>query len=133
MSAPLIYLDSSVGLAHLLNEDVVPPERLWQRSLVSSRLLEYESWRRLHALGLAESHGESLRAMLQSVALLDLPEPIVGRAREAFPAPVRTLDALHLSALQFLEEQGPKVQLATYDRRMREAAEAIGIELYDLS
>jgi hypothetical protein len=128
-----VYLDSSVGLAHLLTEDVVPPERIWKESLVSSRLLEYESWRRLHALGLAESHGDSLRAVLSSVAMLDLPEPVVGRAREAFPVPLRTLDALHLASLQFLVEQGQKVRLATYDRRMRDAAEAIGLELYDLS
>jgi predicted nucleic acid-binding protein len=127
-----VYLDSSVGLAHLLNEDVVPPQRIWMESLVSSRLLEYESWRRLHNLGLAESHGESLRAVLSSVALLDLPEPIVGRARDAFPVPLRTLDALHLSSLLFLAEQGQKVQLATYDRRLRDAAGAMGVHLYEL-
>jgi len=35
---------SSVALAHLLAEDRFPPEDLWQRQLVSSRLLEYEVW-----------------------------------------------------------------------------------------
>ena len=32
--------------------------RLWREKLVSSRLLEYEVWTRLHGRGLAKSHGE---------------------------------------------------------------------------
>lgn len=40
----MIYLDSSVALAHLLVEDRVPPAALWAEPLVSSRLLEYELW-----------------------------------------------------------------------------------------
>ena len=36
----MIYLDSSVALAHLLGETRVPPASIWQESLVSSRLLE---------------------------------------------------------------------------------------------
>ena len=133
MSSSLIYLDTSVGLAHLLNEDAHPPDRIWEESLVSSRLLEYEAWRRLHTLGLAESHGESLRTLLSTVAMLDLPSPIVERARDAFPRRVRTLDALHLASILFLQDQGQKVALATYDRRLEEAATALGIPLYDLT
>src|SRR6516225_7942858 len=38
----VIYLDSSVALAHLLVEDRFPAEDLWRQQLVSSRLLEYE-------------------------------------------------------------------------------------------
>lgn len=33
----MIYLDTSVALAHLLVEDRVPPERLWREDLISSR------------------------------------------------------------------------------------------------
>jgi hypothetical protein len=33
----LIYLDTSVALAHLLAEDRALPERLWQEPLISSR------------------------------------------------------------------------------------------------
>lgn len=40
----MIYLDTSVALAHLLAEDRRPPEALWDETLVSSRLLEYELW-----------------------------------------------------------------------------------------
>ena len=46
---------------------------------------------------------------------------------DRFPAPVRTLDALHLASLEFLRAQGQEVALASYDERMRSAARAMGI------
>ena len=61
---PVIYLDSSVALAHLLAEDRRPPESLWDESLVSSRLLEYELWTPIHCRGLAGSHGEAVRLLI---------------------------------------------------------------------
>ena len=45
----MIYLDSSVALAHLLAEDRFPPDALWEEQLVSSRLLECEVWNRINA------------------------------------------------------------------------------------
>lgn len=57
----MIYLDTSVALAQLLAEDRPPPEKLWQESLVSSRLLEYELWTRIHARRLARTHGDHVR------------------------------------------------------------------------
>ena len=53
----MIYVDTSVVLAQLLAEDRSPPARLWNETLVASRLMEYEIWTRLHARQLAESHG----------------------------------------------------------------------------
>ena len=55
----MIYLDTSVALAHLLAEDRAPPDALWHESLIASRLLEYEMWNRLHARRLGRSHGEA--------------------------------------------------------------------------
>ena len=52
----MIYLDTSVALAHLLAEDRQPPDDLWTEELWSSRLLEYELWNRIHARDLARSH-----------------------------------------------------------------------------
>ena len=128
----LVYLDTSVLLAQLLAEDVEPPAALWEEPLVASRLLEYETWTRLHGRGLAESHGDDARHLLARVATVELAEPLARRAGEPFPRPVRTLDALHLAALEFLRDQGQEVRLATYDRRMGEAAEAMGVERYRL-
>lgn len=122
----MIYLDTSVLLAQLLAEDRVPASGLWEQTLVSSRLLEYETWNRLHALGLAESHGEDARALLGRVAFLELAPQVLARALQPFPAGVRTLDGLHLASLDFLREQGQKVTLATYDDRLGSAAAALG-------
>ena len=118
----MIYLDTSVALAQLLAEDRTPPASLWREPLVSSRLLEYELWTRVHARGLGRSHGEDVRQLLGRIALLELTTPVLARALEPFPAPVRPLDALHLASVDFLRQQGQNVRLATYDARMIEVA-----------
>ena len=128
----MIYVDTSVALAELLAEDRHPGEDFWNQTLVSSRLLEYEVWIRVHARKLARSHGEAVRALVGRVALLELVSPVLTRALEPFPKPVRTLDALHLASTEFLRERQPAIQLATYDRRQATAAKAMGIALYDL-
>jgi predicted nucleic acid-binding protein len=128
----LIYLDTSVALAHLLAEDRMPPEALWRESLTSSRLLEYEIWTRIHARRLARSHGDEVRALLARVALVELAPPVLARALEPFPRPVRTLDALHLAAIEFLRGRGQRVELASYDERLIAAARDLSIPLRDL-
>jgi len=63
---------------------------------------------------------------------LELVPDVLQRALEPFPAPVRTLDALHLASLDFLIRQRLGMQLATYDERMRQVALLMGMELADL-
>jgi hypothetical protein len=121
-----------VALAELLAEDRRPGENFWNETLVSSRLLEYEVWIRVHARRLARSHADAARALVGRVALLELVSPVLKRALEPFPKPVRTLDALHLASTEFLRERQPAIRLATYDKRQAVAAKAMGIALYDL-
>jgi predicted nucleic acid-binding protein len=128
----LIYVDTSVALAHLLAEDRVPPDSLWQRPLLSSRLIEYEVWVRFNARGLERSHGESARRLLERIALLELAPPVLARALEPFPMPVRTLDALHLASIEFIRAQGRPVSLASYDERMVESARKLGVPIFPL-
>ena len=128
----MIYLDTSVVLAHLLAEDRVPPQRLWEETLASSRLLEYEVWTRIHARRLAGSHGDSVRNLIGRVALVELAPPVLSRALEPFSRPVRTLDALHLASMEYLRTQGQRVELATYDDRLARAARALKIPFYKL-
>jgi predicted nucleic acid-binding protein len=125
----VIYLDTSVLLAQVLAEDRVPRPSLWSERLVSSRLLEYETWTRLHALRLARSHGDAARALLQRVALVELAPLVQGRTLEPFPVPVRTLDALHLATALFLQRQGQDVEVASYDERLLAAARALALPL----
>ena len=128
----MIYLDTSVALAHLLAEDRQPPEWLWEESLVSSRLLEYEMWTRVHARGLTESHGEAVRLLIGKVALLELAPPVLVRALEPFPSTPRTLDALHLASLEFLRGRGQSIILASYDNYLNAAAKRLGISMAEI-
>jgi hypothetical protein len=129
----VIYLDTSVALAHLLAEDRRPPDSLWAQPLVSSRLLEHELWTRVNARNLGSSHGDLVRQLLASVSLLELLGEVLGRAREPFPESVRTLDALHLASIAFLLQQGVRVSLASYDTHMLTAARALDIPLHPLT
>jgi hypothetical protein len=122
-----MYLDSSVALAHLFTEGRRPTESLWKEPLVSSRLLVYEIWNRVHARRAEEALGEEPRRLLDLVGLVDLIPMVLARALEPFPAPVRTLDALHLSTALFLISRGQRLELATYDDRMFAAATALKI------
>jgi predicted nucleic acid-binding protein len=66
---------------------------------------------------------------VERLALMELVPAVVGRALEPFPAPVRTLDALHLASMEFLRERGQAVELASYDSRLTAAASSLGIAL----
>ncbi len=126
-SGPMIYLDSSVALAYLLAEDRFPPDTLWDQPLVSSRLLECEIWNRINAHQLQNSHGDAVRNLIGRVAIIEMVGPVLARALQPFPVPVRTLDAIHLSALEFIRAQKQSVELASYDERLVAAARLLGI------
>lgn len=128
----MIYLDSSVVLAYLLVETQRPADDLFGGPVVTSRLVEYEVWNRLHAYGKAVTHGEATRALLARVAMLGLTPDVLARAVDPFPLPVRTLDGLHLASIEHLRSDRRPVALATYDRRMQTAAAAMGISLVAL-
>jgi predicted nucleic acid-binding protein len=125
----MIYLDTSVALAQLMAEDRCPPAEFWENGLVTSRLLEYELWTAIHRRRLERTHGEAARRMVGSLAMAELSRGVLQRATEPFPLGVRTLDAIHLSTLLFLQERGLPIALATYDQRLSDAAEALGVPL----
>ena len=125
----MIYIDTSVVLAQALAEDRVPDPQIWVEPLVSSRLLEHEVWTRIHGEGLARSHGDVVRRLLDGINFEELDRDVLARALEPFPVRVRTLDALHLATLDYLRVRGQSLRLATFDRRMRDAATALGIAL----
>jgi len=127
----MIYLDSSVALAYLLAEDRFPSELLWDQPLVSSRLLECEVWNRVNAHQLQNSHGDAVRNLIGRVAMIEMVGPVLERALQPFPVPVRTLDAIHLSALEFVRAQKQTVQLASYDERLLSAARFLGIAIWN--
>jgi predicted nucleic acid-binding protein len=127
----VIYLDTSVALAHLLAEDRQPAPALWEHELVSSRLIEYEIWVRIQARRLAGSHREAVGALLGRLSFLEFTPLVLARALEPFPAPVRTFDAIHLASLEFLRGRRVDVKLATFDAGMLRASAKLGIDLFE--
>lgn len=84
-----------------------------------------------HARRLERSHGDAVRALIGRVALLELATPVLARALDPFPMPVRTLDALHLASIEFLRVRQQHVELASYDERLTAGARALHIPLYE--
>jgi predicted nucleic acid-binding protein len=125
----VIYLDASVALAAVLDEDRRPSDAFWREPLVASALLRYEAWTALHARGLSRTHGPLVREVLQRVGPLEMTAEILERALEPFPVPLRTLDALHVATADFLRRDLPELRIATYDTRLARAAQAIGFEV----
>ncbi len=63
-----------------------------------------------------------MRALIGRLALLELSTPVLARALDPFPIPVRTLDAR-------LRQQ--QIELASYDARLISGARALHIPLND--
>jgi len=128
----VIYVDTSVALAYLLVEERRPPVAFWQDALISSRLLEYEVWCRLHARGLSGARGDVARELLARIAMIELSPLVLARVLEPFPQPVRTLDALHLASIEWLRQRRLEPVLASYDQRMVAAARSMRIPISEL-
>jgi hypothetical protein len=128
----LTYVDSSVALAHIFAEPRQARPEIWQQRLASSRLLEYEIWTRIHSRRPGVVDNESVRTLLAGTELIELSRPVLARALEPWPVPLRTLDALHLATADYLRQQGEPVELASYDQRLIAAAEALGIPIMAL-
>lgn len=128
----MIYLDSSVVLAYLFAETRRPAGGFWADRFLSSRLLQYEVWNRLHARGLAITVSDLTQAVFDRVSLVDLTADVLDRALDPFPVGVRTVDALHLATLVHLRESGIPVTLASYDARLVSAARALDFEIAPL-
>jgi predicted nucleic acid-binding protein len=122
----VIYLDTSVVLAQLFDEAKAPPASLWHQTLISSRLLVYELWNRVHARRLSQSYQAEARALIGAVNFVEMTPPVLARALEPFPVSVATLDALHLATMDYLRGRGEHVELASYDERLLAAARSLG-------
>ena len=127
----MIYVDTSVALAYLYAEANRPTDDFWLEPLYSSRLFEYELRVRVNHHPSREAILETADWVLEQVAFVELESTILARIFEPFPGPVRTLDALHLASVTYLQEQHPKVVLATYDQRMLEVAKAMHLTLHE--
>jgi predicted nucleic acid-binding protein len=121
------YLDTSAFIKLVRSEPGSPALRreLAGRELLSSTLLSVEGRRAARRYGdLASARA---RAALTAITLIPLDEPILQAAAELDPAELRSLDALHLATIVSLGEDLER--LYCYDTRLRDAAQALGIEV----
>jgi predicted nucleic acid-binding protein len=126
----VIYVDSSVVLADLFDERRTVPNSFWREELVSSRLLEYEAWNRIHARGLAQAKGERAKVLINHINFIEMTPEVLSRALRPFSIVLRTLDALHIATLAHLYARDQSMALASYDKRMTAAAKSLDIPLY---
>ncbi len=113
----MIYLDSSVALAQLYAEDRFPPEDLWHQQLISSRFLEYEVWNRIHARRTRSVARRCSASANRPRSAARVGPAGAGASVGPVAIAVRTLDALHLSLIEFLRRRREQLELASYDEK----------------
>ena len=128
----MISVATSVALAHLLGETRRPPDALREEKPVSSRMLQYETWNRIHGYRIDSSRHESVRELLARFAFVELERQVLERVLDPLPQSVRILDAIHLASALFLDREVTATPLASYDETMLAAATELGLEIYPL-
>lgn len=119
------YLDSSaiVKLAVREPESDALRSHLRRRQLVSSALARTEVMRAMIDKG--ESAIKAGRRALARLDLMRVNDRVLDLAGSLLPYELRTLDAIHLATAQRLGDD--LAHVCTYDDRMRDAAEHLGL------
>lgn len=125
-----LYVDTSALLKRVFIEEESPQVLAILRArstagdlIASSELAWVEVARAISRAGVRDV-SEVLRAACTGIARQPLTTVVMQRARTIGPAGLRTLDAIHLSAAISLGA----VEMLTYDRRLAEAAESLGVK-----
>ena len=122
------YLDSSaiVKLVVAEAESAALLAHLRTRSvLVSSALARVEVVRAMRKNG--DASVARARTILERIHCLAMDDSTLDAAATLDPTTLRSLDAIHLAAALTLE--GELSEIVTYDTRMAEAAEGLGVEV----
>lgn len=126
----VIYLDSSAIVKLVVREAESAALRRFLRrrpTRVSSALARVEVVRAVRLQG-PEAQARA-HAVLARIRLLRIDDDVLSLAAILEPALLRSLDAIHLaSARVFGAELGGVV---TYDARMRDAAELLGVPVFE--
>ena len=123
------YLDSSALVKLMVREDetaALEADLLDRDGLVTSSLAMVEC-RRAAARAGNRRVLQRVSDVLDAVYLLDLTSPVLEQAASLRPAPVRSLDAIHIATALSIGEAD--LDLITYDDRMAEAARANGLRV----
>lgn len=131
------YLDSSVVLRVVLGEPKRLPE--WSRIqvAVTSEITRVECLRTLDRLRLAGEMDDrelarrraTVLRVLLGVETIRVNRTVLGRAGDAFPTQIRTLDAIHLASALLMSTRIPALRFATHDGDLATAATATGLRI----
>ena len=134
----IAYVDSSVVLRVVLGQ----PGRLaeWKSIVtgVASGLVEVECLRTLDRLRVAGNlsaddvavRREAVFRVLEGLELVELTRAVLHRAAQPMPAPLGTLDAIHLATAEMWREaKGKELLVATHDQALALAARASGFRV----
>lgn len=125
----MFYLDTSAALKLVIAERGSTALRRWLRprdgQIASSDLLRTELLRATKRA--APEHMVQTRAVLDGLILVTLSTSVFERAAMLQPDILRSLDALHLAAALELGDELEGV--VTYDSRLADGANALGIEV----
>jgi len=134
----IAYLDSSVILRVVLGQ----PGKLaeWKSVLlgVTSELAEVECLRTMDRLRLlgeltaeeAASGREAIYRIMEALEVVELSSAVMRRASQPMPAPLGTLDAIHLATADLWREgRGKEPIVATHDKALALAARASGFRV----
>lgn len=121
----MVYLDSSALVKLVVREPESRALRAYLRrepERLSCGLARTEVLRALRPLGPAAV--EMARRLLRTIDLVRLDDTLLDAAGMLEPLTLRSLDAIHLAAAQLV---APALRaVVTYDRRMADAAAALG-------
>ncbi len=124
----MIYLDSSALLKVLIDEHESEALAQWLASRadipkVSSELATVEVLRACRRID--EGVVPGARRLLSGLDLVPVTSEVIEQAALAGDPTVRSLDAIHLASAMVLRSD--LSAFVAYDRRLREAAEAVGL------
>jgi uncharacterized protein len=133
------YVDASAVLRILFREHGPAVPLLAGDRIVSSRLVEIESYRavdRERLLGGLDDRETAIKrselsALLAMMDLMPMDEAVVERARGSFAVNVRALDAIHVATAEVLAAEAPEdaLEFWTHDSRQATAALSRGLRV----
>jgi predicted nucleic acid-binding protein len=132
------YLDSSVVLRILLGAPGALTGWEAMHPIMSSALIEVECLRTLDRLRLVDKispeeialRREWVYDFVSRIDIVDITAPVLARAAQPLPVPLKTLDAIHLAtAMLWREAEQDELVIATHDEALGLAARAVGFKV----
>ena len=127
----MVYVDASVALAALFGETKRPDDAFWALPCVASRVTELEVRVRASSITQAAPSVADVDRLIAAVSYVEVAGPALSLLYTGGARGLRTLDAIHLSTLAYLNSGPQQVILATYDRRLAAAARAMRFEVVE--